>query len=181
MIKYISIVPVLLYILFVASKYGVQKSISESYYKITKSEKPLFFFALVITSMTFIVGYGVENQNTLNTLILFFAGAGICYSAAAARFRDGSITGTVHVFGAFGGYILGYLFIILEYKLNSLYFILPSLLIMGIVHLNEKKKEDKQHLANLSAELTDIKKYIKKNVWWDEVIGLFTIYLATIL
>ena len=178
---YLSILPIVIYLIFVYVKYGLQKSISESYYKLTRKEKPLFFFALVLTSMFMIVSYGIENAGTINALVLFFAGSGICYTAAASQFKSGNITESVHVVGAVGGYVLGYIFIGIEHKFESLFFIIPSLLLIVIIHLIEKSKEDRQHLYNLSAELTDIKVYVNKSIWWAEIIGFLTIYLSIIL
>ena len=173
--KYISILPIIIYVVFVWHKFGIQKSISESYYRLTFKQKPLFFFALLSTAILMI--FSVINShpgNLLANIVIFFAGAGIGYTSAAAAFKDSKIQGTIHVYGALAGYILGYVHILITWGFDSVYFIVPSVFVMfGAYKINEYKISNGGNL-----------KYRNPNnnyIWWFEIIGLVTIWIGIIL
>ena len=183
MIKYISILPIVLYCIYIWQKYGIQKSISESYYRLTNKEKPLFYLALVLTSFNFIIGWVYENPSELiSNILIFLAGSFICFVGAASEFKGSKLTEIVHYVGATGGYILGYAFIVSVYKEESLFFIIPSLiLIWGIKNFYEKNKKVVKTFF-VGDKLINSEKGIENHfIWWAEIIGFLTIYLATIL
>lgn len=182
MIKYISILPItiyLIYLIYIVAKYGIQISISESAYRLKKNKKWIFFLVLVSTALLMIIGYVIE-QPEINTpsIILFFAGLGICYTASAYNFKKSSIVNTWHLTGAIGGYILGYVFIIVCHGWDSLFFIIPSLIIIGITKIIEDSSV-RIYQAYIDEDINlDKGKYESKFTWWAEIIGLITIYLA---
>jgi hypothetical protein len=170
MIKYITILPITIYLIWIVSTIGIQKSISETYYQI--KYKILFWLSLNITALLFLVSYGLENPNNPKQWFLLVSVIGIGYTTAAARFKD-EIVDTYHYIGAMGAYVSGYAFIVALHGWDSLFYIVPSLLLMAIIHLRENKKE-KLYQSNKEVYTP----YINKSVWWDEIIGLLTIYLA---
>lgn len=175
MIKFISILPIAIYLLFIYYKYGIQKSISESYYRLTNKQKPLFYLALVATSVLFIIGYAIENNNPLQVTLLFLAGSAICFTGAAAEFKGTKLTEIVHTVGASTGYVLGYIFLIAVHGFNSVWFIVPSLI---SIYMLKKYIKHKRYLH----ESNDYTSYYENTfVWWAEIIGLITIYLGIII
>ncbi len=187
MIKYISMLPITAYLIFIIvnfyKKKGIPKSISESYYWLSKEQKPLFVLALVLTSLTLLLGYVLENEdNNLQIVILFFACLGISYTAAAARFKKDNITKTWHMCGAIGGYILGFIFIIGKYGFDSFWFVMPSAVLLGIIAWVENNKKGKIIHTTFPSEFSSTNyKYESKLIWWAEIIGLLTIYLGVVL
>lgn len=187
MIKYISILPITLYLIYIVKKYGVQKSISDSYYRLSKGEKYLFFFALVGTSLSFILGWIIKHPTgKLSNILIFLAGSFICFVGAASEFKGRKLTETVHYIGATGGYILGYAFIVSVYKWDSLWFIIPSLLLIGLAKHHYSRVDNAEYHTTftynyVSNESRMIHKPKNAFIWWAEIIGFVTIYLATIL
>jgi len=157
--KYLTILPALIYIALVWHKYGIQKSISESYYRLTTKQQPYFWASLTITSFAIIFVYLHNHFNILSNILLILAGSGICYSAAAAFFKDSKVINTVHTYGASLGYAFGYLFLISVFNFDSVWFVVPSFLLMWIIYKINKKNY----------------------VWWFEIIGMITIWIGTLI
>ena len=98
----------LAYVSFIWSKYGVQKSISESYYVLPKKQNWLFVaFTWLFAFPAMILG---------NSLLMLFAGGGIVFVGAAAAMHTFP-TRAVHLTGAIGGMILGCLAMILQFHM----------------------------------------------------------------
>lgn len=96
------------YTLFIAIKYGVQTSISQSYYVLPKNQRIFFtFFCWFFAIPAMILG---ENG------LMFFAGGFICAVGAAAAFQE-QLTYQVHMIGAIGGVILSQMAIIFVYDM----------------------------------------------------------------
>lgn len=94
------------YLIYIISKYGVLKSISDSYYFLEK--KGLFFVFIINTSWSFmIVG---------ETWLMFLAGALLMFVGGAAAFKE-KTTGIVHVIGAIGGITAGMASLCVDFKL----------------------------------------------------------------
>lgn len=176
MIKYISILPITIYLFYIWYNYGIQKSISESYYKLTKKEKPWFFISLVSTSLLLIGIFAHDNleEHPLQVIFLFFACLGIGYTSAAARFKQDKLTNTWHMSGAIGGFILGYAFIVIRHGWDSLWFIIPSVLLVYMIY----DVEEKLRFIHESDCYTSAYKY--SLIWWAEIIGTLAIYAATL-
>jgi hypothetical protein len=98
----------LAYVIFIWSKYGVQKSISESYYVLPKKWNWLFVaFTWLFAFPAMILG---------NSYWMLFAAGGIVFVGAAAAMHTFP-TRAVHVAGAVGGMILGCLAMIFQYHM----------------------------------------------------------------
>lgn len=83
---------------YIWMKYGVQSSISDSWYALGKSG-PLF------TLFLWIIGV---SMCTMGNLWYFLAGSCLCFTGGAAEFKQ-RITSKVHVVGAIGGISLSLL------------------------------------------------------------------------
>ena len=176
--QYISILPIMLYVVFIWHKFGIQKSISESYYRLTFKQKPLFFFALLSTAILMIFSaINLHPDNLLANIVIFLAGAGIGYTAAAIAFKDSKIQGTIHVYGALAGYILGYIHILITCGFDSVYFVVPSGLVMFTAYKLGENKVRKLENGWFLHYRNPNNNYI----WWFEIIGLVTIWIGVIL
>ncbi len=108
-------------------KFGILKSISQSYYELPKIWKPIFTLAMW--------GFAFPAMliGTPLTGLLFFASAGIMFVGAAAAFNDKEITRPVHFIGAGTGVILSQLAIGLIFgfwQINLIFGISSILLIL---------------------------------------------------
>ncbi len=111
------------YVSFIWIKYGIQKSISASYYVLPKDSN--FIFTL------FCWGFAFPAIILGNTPLMFFAGAGIVFVGAAAAFRE-KMTYQVHMVGAFVGVILSQISIAVDFGMwwVNLAFVIPSMIIL---------------------------------------------------
>ena len=129
------------YILFVVKKYGIQESVSNSYYKLPENKRWIFTIALWMFAFPAIV-LGVEHSG-----LAFLAGAGICFVGAAPAFKE-DMEGTVHVVGALTGVIGGLLFMLVT---GLWYVALITLALMGVVLLIPALKKNKTWWLELVA------------------------------
>lgn len=97
-----------LYVSFVWIKYGVQESISASYYKLEGIEKMYFTF--------FCWGFAVPAIILTQSGIMFLAGVGICFVGAAPEFKA-PLSGKVHFTAAVIGILFSQLAILLNFGL----------------------------------------------------------------
>jgi len=96
------------YVTFVIISYGVQPSISESYYKLPQRLKFLFtLFCLLFAIPAIILG---------DNVLMFLAGSGIAFVGAAATFKD-KMTYEVHMIGAYAGVLLSQISIWYNYHM----------------------------------------------------------------
>jgi len=118
----------LAYVSFIWAKYGVQKSISESYYVLPKKENWLFVaFTWLFAFPAMILG---------NSLLMLFAGGGIVFVGAAAAMHTFP-TRAVHLAGAIGGMILGCLAMIFQF---NMWWLVPAIAAaIGLAALIDKK------------------------------------------
>jgi hypothetical protein len=82
------------YVIYIWSRYGVQPSISDSWYTVDKGKK--WMFPLLFC---FVVGFLNVFHADLHPLF-FFSGAGLCFTGVAAAFKDEKMTKNVHYIGA---------------------------------------------------------------------------------
>lgn len=99
----ISFIIFTLYVGLVTLKFGVLKSVSDSYYSIKR--KYLFTLALWGFALPAIIAANL-NGVTLPGVLMFLAGSGICFVGAAPEFRL-KLDGDVHVIAAVSGVVLG--------------------------------------------------------------------------
>ena len=97
----------LTYVTYIAVKYSVQKSISESYYNL-KFKNKKYIFASVIW------GFAVPIMYAGNNALMFLAGGTICFVGGAAAFKKNRMEKWVHISGAIGGIILGMLSLLIN-------------------------------------------------------------------
>lgn len=111
------------YVGYIWSKYGVLKSISQSYYELPKNLQPLFTF--------FCWGFALPAIILGSSGLMFLAGAGICFVGAAAAFQE-QMTHEVHMVGAGIGVAASQLAIAIQYGMwpVSVAFIGISLLLL---------------------------------------------------
>lgn len=96
------------YVAYIWIKYGIQTSISESYYTLPKKKNFLFvLFTWLFAIPAMIIG---------NSLLMFFAGGGIVWVGANAAMHD-QPTRKYHLIAAIGGMILGGLAMIFQYHM----------------------------------------------------------------
>ncbi|MDA3781335.1 MAG: hypothetical protein PF487_14080 [Bacteroidales bacterium] len=117
-----------LYVSFIWIKYGIQKSISESYYVLPKKENFLFvLFTWLFAIPAMILG---------NSLLMFFAGGGIVWVGANAAMHE-EPTRAIHLTAAIGGMILAGLAMIIQY--DMWYMTAGVIASLPIIYLINKK------------------------------------------
>jgi hypothetical protein len=94
----IMVVVFVAYVSFIWIKYGVQKSISDSYYRLPEKQKYLFTL--------FCWGFSIPAIILGNCFLMFLAGTGICFVGAAAAFKGNEMEHWVHMAGAYTGVLL---------------------------------------------------------------------------
>jgi len=118
----------LAYVIFIWSKFGVQKSVSESYYVLPKKWNWLFvMFCWLFAFPGMILG---------SSYWMLFAAGGIVFVGAAAAMHTFP-TRAVHLAGAIGGMILGCLAIIFQYHM---WYVVPIILALALFALLLDKK-----------------------------------------
>ena len=116
------------YVLFIMIKYGVQKSISESYYALPEKQNFLFvLFTWLFAFPAMILG---------NSWLMFFAGGGIVFVGANAATRKHP-TRAIHLLGAISGMLLGGIAMIIQY--HMWYMTAGVLALMPITYFLDKK------------------------------------------
>jgi len=118
------------YIQYITFKYGVQKSISESYYDLPK--KWQFIFTLTLW------GFAVPIMIVGDSAWFFLAGSLICAVGAAPAFKSLATEYNVHMIGAYGGVILGFAGLVFDYHYYSI--VLIAILAMIIMWFNITNK-----------------------------------------
>ena len=116
------------YVTFIWSKYGVQKSISESYYVLPLKWNWLFVaFCWLFAFPAMILG---------NSLLMLFAAGGIVFVGAAAAMHTFP-TRAVHLIGAVGGMILGCVAMITQFHM---WYLVPAVAVsILIAYIFDKK------------------------------------------
>jgi len=138
------------YVGFIWWKYGVLKSISQSYYELPKSYN--FIFTLALWGFAF----PAMILGTPLTGLMFFAAGGIMFTGAAAAFME-EMTRTVHFVGAGAGVLFSQLAISLVFGMwpVTLAFVISSLLL-----LLYRNKINNTH------------------IWWIEVLAFVSIVVV---
>jgi hypothetical protein len=138
----------LTYVSIITIVYGVQKSISESYYRLVEDPKvnPMWF-SRVVAGFAFPIFY-------LGTSWMLPVAAGlICWVAAVPKFKESKMTNIIHWFVAAGGITLGCLSLIIDYGQWEL---VVTATVISLLLL----------------------KFSKKPIWWIEITYYFTILLG---
>jgi len=118
------------YVSFIWFKYGIQKSISASYYVLPKNLRLLFTLFCWGFAVPVIIA-GVET-----TPLMFFAGAGICFVGAAGEIKDKWVF-KIHMTAAVSGIVFSQLAILFGY--HMIYVNIASLILAIAFFLLSKK------------------------------------------
>lgn len=95
-----TLITALSYLITIVILFGVLKSISQSYYEVKGFGKAIFtLFIWSISIPMMIIG---------STPLMFFAGALLSFVGAAPAFKE-EMEGKVHVIGATGGILIGFI------------------------------------------------------------------------
>lgn len=147
------------YVAFIWIRYGVQRSISDSYYRLTEDPKmpPLLaqslftFFCWGFAFPAMIVGLTLTDN-----FLIFLATGGIMFVGAAAAFKQ-SLTKEVHMIGAYGGVAFSQLSIAFDFHM----YYVNVIFIIGA----------------LALQILSIKKIglVKNPVWWQEILAFGSI------
>ena len=131
MISFITMITVFIsYVSFIWFKYGIQKSISASYYVLPENLRFLFtLFCWGFALPAIILGVEV-------TPLMFFAGAGICFVGAAAQINEKFVY-RIHMVAAISGIIFSQLAIILGF--HMWYISLISVILCAVIPFLSKK------------------------------------------
>lgn len=100
------------YVGYTVDRYGVQKSISVTYYFLPIKQKWMFTLALV--------GFAIPVAIIGSTFLLFLAATLICLVATAPLFEGSKMEYYAHMFGAYVGIGLGFLSLIIDFEMYYL-------------------------------------------------------------
>jgi len=136
------------YVAFIWIKYGIQPSISESYYKLPKSINWLFtLFCWGFAIPALIIGVQLTDN-----FLMFLAASGICFVGAAAAFKQ-TLTKNVHMIGAYCGILFSQLSILFDFNIPVV--VAATLLWLIIFQL-----------------------YAKNKIWWQEIVAFMAILVV---
>lgn len=96
------------YTLFISFKYGIQTSVSESYYRLPRNLQWLFTIATWAYAIPAII---IGLELTDNGLV-FLSGTAICFVGASPAFKSMGLEADVHLIGAVVGIIAMQLFLL---------------------------------------------------------------------
>ena len=119
------------YVSFIWIKYGVQKSISDSYYRLPQKSQILFIL--------FCWGFSFPAMILGNCALMFLAGIFICFVGAAAAFKGDKMAKWVHMTGAYGGVLLSQIAIWIHY--DMWYITVIFIILSGILFILKVKNK----------------------------------------
>lgn len=149
---YLLITSVVIFTAFVAYitiRFGWLKSISASFYEFPSKQKWIF----TIGEWAFVLPIIIVAE----TPLMFFAGAFICFSAAASDSRSSVVTSRVHVIGATGGILMAMASIIIDY---GIWWIPAGYLVFTLL------------VALLN---------MRNHTYWIEVVAYYLVFVALML
>ena len=114
--KTLLLIPLLLipYLLYIYWRYGMTKSISETYRLTQKWEKVWFTISMFLVAIPIMI-VGLDVSDPEQVLILWLlAGGLICLVGVAPVFWKGGMEHTMHMLGAIGGICCGMLALLLH-------------------------------------------------------------------
>lgn len=135
------------YLIMIYIRYGILDTISSSYYKLPQNQKFLFTM--------FCWSFSIPAMILGDSALMFLAGACICFTGAAAAYRQ-EMTSTVHIIGAVGGVIFSQLSIWIDYPLSEKMWLFGVISIIGFIAMY----------------------LIKEKTWWIETYAFLNICLV---
>ena len=139
------------YVIYIWKRYGIQSSVSESYYRLPRNLQWLFTLAAWGYALpAMIIGLDLTGNG-----LVFLAGTGIAFVGASPAFKGINMEHTVHVIGALVGITAAQLFLIVEgYWYITLLFAIFS-------------------------GLAFISKYFYNNfIWWVEILAFLSVSIT---
>ena len=100
-------------ILTIVLKYKIQKSISDSYYSLSKKEKIAFTLA--------IWGFSIPLVIVANSVLFLIAGGLLCLVGASANFKLNKRENNTHMTGAIGGILLAFVSLVVDFDLFPIF------------------------------------------------------------
>jgi hypothetical protein len=149
----ISFLTISTYLIYVAVKYGIQKSISETYYTIGKKG----WFTLIIWGM--IIPLMIVGIEITDSFLIFLGGAAIVFVGASPAFKSESLEKAVHFISSYLG--VGFVILATIFTFNFI--------ILGIVY------------AILIALTFTQKLKINHHIWWIEISAYLLILIQIII
>jgi hypothetical protein len=142
------------YIIFIWKRYGIQSSVSESYYRLPRNLQWLFTIATWGYALpAMIIGLDFTGNG-----LVFLAGTGIAFVGASPAFKGIKMEHTVHLIGALVGITAAQLFLIVEgYWYVTLLFAIFS----GLAFI--------------------IKYFYMNFIWWIEILAFLSIWITFML
>jgi len=137
------------YVSFIWLKYGIQRSISNSYYRLPNRLK--FLFTL------FCWGFAYPAMMLSLNPLMFFAGTLICLVGVASAFKSNKILHISHMVGAYGGVALSMISIWIDF--NMWYLTVAFIVISGLLMMFKNKLKNNQ-------------------IWWIEILAFSSICYA---
>ena len=125
-VAYLQLLIFTLYIFFVWNKYGILKSISESYYTIDDE----WLFILLCTSL------GILHL-LYNNIYFFIGGSALCFVGATARFKSWSVTKRLHNISAVTAIVSSIMGL---YFLGTWFTIIPVILVATALLIIKSKE-----------------------------------------
>lgn len=137
------------YILFITFKYGVQSSVSESYYRLPRNLQWLF----TLVTWGYAIPAMIIGLDFTGNGLVFLAGAGIEFVGASPAFHKMGVERLVHTIGAFVGILAMNLFLVVV----GYWYITAIFVVLSILFY-----------------LIDSEKII----WWVEILAFLSISIA---
>ena len=147
---HLSFLTIFIYLIYIVSKYGIQHSISETYYTIGKK----WWFTLIIWGWMFpLIVAGLE---VIDSPFIFLGGAAIVFVGAAPAFKlEKSLERTVHMVSSYLG--VGFVIFSVVFDFNHV--------IIGVTYA-----------LLILLLMTNIIK-LKNRIWWIEISAYLLIFL----
>ena len=155
------------YILFIVAKFGVQKSISESYYRLTGGKSIIFTIVCM--------GFALPLMIVVSNGLMFLAMAGIVLAGTAGNFQESEMVNKTHMVGAVTGIVAG-LINVLAFGFMYIIPVLSGAVISWFIfYYYESRRTKIIKLGKLTAKLADPE--IENNaIWWAEIIAFLVIW-----
>lgn len=160
--KLILLIPII-YIIVILILFGIQKSISDSYYRY-KDTKWKYMFTLFCWTLAYPIMIITANP------LMFFAGVLLGITGSSPAFKQDNIVKTSHMIGAYGCILLSQLAIALHYEIYwlNILFIVGSILILVFKNKLPKYYDKKEQ------------KYYTTHFFFIEILALIPIYILII-
>jgi hypothetical protein len=139
------------YLIFIVTTYGIQPSISATYYVLPVKHRDIIY-------LTVWSSWAIPMMFVGDTALIFCAAGALMFVAAAPAFRD-DFEEKVHIIGTYSTIVLGFISMIFDFHLW------PLALVMGLFTLYATSKYSK----------------IKNTAWWLECAAMGLLLIGLLL